>query len=139
MQQKHEKGHLNSNLQLNAADDGPKEPHHAQELHSTQVLHRVLLARVGHGVQDGAEQDQHVAQQHVTGCKGKKVKYELITEILCKFKSGSDKHLKHVQLHRSESEQNLSEPDKAFNLKRGFHNKFLEDFKFMGNVHTRED
>ena len=54
-------------LQLYAADDATKEAHHAQELHATVVLHRVLLPYVGHGVETGTEQDQAIPQQDVAG------------------------------------------------------------------------
>ena len=55
------------NLHLYGAEDGPEEAQHAQELHPAEVLHRVLLAHVGDGVQRGAHQHQAVAQQDVTG------------------------------------------------------------------------
>lgn len=38
------------NSQLDAADEGPKQSHHAQELDAAQVLHRVLLAQVGYSI-----------------------------------------------------------------------------------------
>lgn len=55
--------------QLETTDEGPKQAHHAQELDSAQVLHRVLLAHVGYSIEDSAEQDQAIAQHHVIGCK----------------------------------------------------------------------
>lgn len=55
--------------QLETTDEGPEQAHHAQELDSAQVLHRVLLAHVGYSVENGAEQDQAIAQHHVIGCK----------------------------------------------------------------------
>lgn len=59
-------------LQLYTADESPKQAHHAQEFNSAQVLHCVLLAHVGYGVEDGAEQDQPIAQQYITGCTERK-------------------------------------------------------------------
>lgn len=52
-------------LHLYGADDGAEQADHPQELHSAQVLHRVLLRHVGHGVQRGAEHHQTVTQQNV--------------------------------------------------------------------------
>lgn len=60
---------LRNYSQLYAADEGPEEAHHAQELNSAQVLHRVLLAHVGHGVEDSTQQDQPVAQHDISGCR----------------------------------------------------------------------
>lgn len=60
---------LKNNPQLNPTDEGPKEAHHAQELDSAQVLHRVLLAHVGYSIEDGTEQDQPVAQHDIIDCK----------------------------------------------------------------------
>lgn len=57
-----------SDSQLHSADQSPEKPHHPQELNPAQVLHRVLLAQVGHSVEDGAEQHQPVAKHHITGC-----------------------------------------------------------------------
>lgn len=59
---------LNSDLQLCAADQSPKQSHHSQELDPAQILHRVLLAQVGHSIEDGAEQNQAVTQNHITSC-----------------------------------------------------------------------
>ena len=54
-------------LQLYATDDGTKETHHAQKLHTTVVLHRVLLPYIGQSVESGTEQDQAIPQQDVCG------------------------------------------------------------------------
>lgn len=54
---------------MDATDESPKQSHHAQELHPALVLHRVLLAHVGDGVEYATEQDQAVPQDYVMGCE----------------------------------------------------------------------
>lgn len=41
---------LRKNPQLDAADEGPEQSHHAKELDAAQVLHCVLLAQVGYSI-----------------------------------------------------------------------------------------
>lgn len=60
---------FHGNVQLGATDERPEESHHAQEFDATAVLHGDLLAHVGHGVEDGADEDQAVAEDNVTGCE----------------------------------------------------------------------
>lgn len=64
--------HYCKDLQLYPTDERAKETHHAEELDAAQVLDGVLLTDVRRGVQNGAQQDQTVAQQHVTACRGQK-------------------------------------------------------------------
>lgn len=63
---------LKNNPQLDTTDEGPEQSHHAQELDPAQVLHRVLLAQVGHSVENSTEQDQAVAQYDISGCRKEK-------------------------------------------------------------------
>lgn len=60
-----------NNPQLNATDEGSKKSHHAQELDSAQVLHRVLLAHIGYSIEDSTEQDQPISQHDIAGCTEK--------------------------------------------------------------------
>lgn len=52
-----------TNSQLDAAEEGPKESHHAEELHTAQVLHDELLTDVGDPVQRSSSQNQKIPKQ----------------------------------------------------------------------------
>lgn len=59
-------------LPLNPADQSPEQPHHARKVQEAPLPDRILLAQVGDGIHDGAEQHQPVSQQDVTGCEQEK-------------------------------------------------------------------
>ena len=52
-----------TNSQLDAAEEGSEESHHAEELHAAQVLHDELLTDVGDPVQCCSSQNQKVPKQ----------------------------------------------------------------------------
>jgi len=52
-----------TNSQLDAAEEGPEESHHAEELHAALVLHDELLTDVGDPVERRSPQDQEVPEQ----------------------------------------------------------------------------
>ncbi len=69
------------NLHLHTTDECPKEPHHAQELHSAQVFHGVLLTDVRHCVQSSTDQHESIPQQHMTTCSDRDTHKAQDTEI----------------------------------------------------------
>ena len=52
-----------TNSQLDAAEEGSKKSHHAEKLHTAQVLHNELLTDVGDPVQRSSPQNQKIPKQ----------------------------------------------------------------------------
>lgn len=49
-------------LQLDAAEEGAEQAHHAKKLYTTQVLHNEFLAHIRDAIKCGTGQNQEVSQ-----------------------------------------------------------------------------